>query len=169
MVKNEAQAQILRELFAFGGDLEHWLAEYPRGTSKLSPFVWMCIMGDAKGVEKTLKETPLEDRRELLEQRVTSMRFSLLILVIAVSKHPQTLHRYTSRPPHQMDHVGVIRVLLQYGASPNEREVTGKTGKCFVNMIGFAQYDILCSLLHLCLVQFATTALARMPQKIRLS
>lgn len=129
MVKNEAQAQILRELFASGGDLEHWWAEYPFKRSKLSRFVWLCIMGDAKGVENALSNTPLEDRRELLEKRVTSMRFPLLILTIASSKHPQTVHRYTARPPHQMDHIGVIRVLLQYGASPNEREVTGKTGK----------------------------------------
>ncbi len=176
MVKNEAQAQILRELFAAGGDFEHWLAEYPFGMSKLSRFVWLCILGDAKGVEKTLSKTPLEDRRELLEKRVTAMRFPLLILTIAFSKHPQMVHRYTGRPPHQMDHVGVFRVLLQYGASPNECEVTGKTGKCFVPK-WLTIYPIPCSLLYyLCrsdlslyrsLFQFATTVLVRTPQKIR--
>jgi hypothetical protein len=100
MVKDEAQAQILRELFAAGGDLLLWLAEYHVGMSKLSRFVWLCILGDAKGVEKTLSKTPLEDWRELLEKRVTAMRFPLLILTIAFSKHTQRVHRYTGRPPH---------------------------------------------------------------------
>lgn len=136
IVKNESQAQVLRHLFAAGGDLQLWLLEYPLGMSSLSPFVWMCIMGDAKGVENALKNTPLEDRRELLEKRATSMRFPLLILVIAVSKHPQTVHQYTSRPIDQMDHLGVVRVLLQYGARPNAQEATGKTGKfLFLNRL----------------------------------
>lgn len=129
LVQNgEAEAQILRDLFSAGGDLEHWMRESP---SVLSPFVWMCINGDHKAVEQVLKKSPRdgEERTQLLEQRVTSMRFTPLILTIAISKLPQTINRYSGRSISQMDHLGVVRILLQYGARPNAREVTGKTGK----------------------------------------
>lgn len=65
----------------------------------------------------------------MLEQRVSSMRFPPLLLTIAMSKHPNTIHYYTDRPVGQMDHVGVVRVLLKYAARPNAKEVTGKTGR----------------------------------------
>jgi len=120
MVSNEPTAQILRNLFAMGGDIVQQLIDYAMGRSKMSDFAWSCIVGDSKGVEKTLAETKgFQQRRKLLEQRLTVMRFPILIFVVAISKHKPLLHRYTSRPIEKMDHVGVFRILLQYGAKSN--------------------------------------------------
>ena len=137
--QGEAQAQILRNLFSDGGDLEHWMRYSP---SLLSPFLWMCINGDCKAVENVLKTTPRKERTQLLEQRVTAMRFTPLLLTIAMSKHPQTVNRYSGRCVSQMDHVGVVRILLQYGARPNAREVTGKTGKYSANEVLDTQLSV---------------------------
>ena len=130
----EPQRQVLRELFASGGDIEHHM----RPASGLTSFAWNCIMGDTKAVEQTLKTTLLlrskgqrqqkqKSLNELMEYRETSMRLPPLILTMALSKHKQLVNTYTTRNIADMDHVGVFRTLIKYGASPNSKDVTGKT------------------------------------------
>lgn len=121
------RGQILRDLFARGGDLEHWLRERP---NKLSAFQWMCFNGDVQGVTKILKRTPRQGDTlfHLVEARATSMRLPPLIYTISESKNQQMIAHYSGRSPSDMDHMGVVRVLLRYGARPNARDVTGKTG-----------------------------------------
>ncbi|CAB9507610.1 expressed unknown protein [Seminavis robusta] len=133
IVKNgEHQAQILRDLFNDCEDLENCLREYDQrhipSVTRMSPFVWNCIRGDRRAVETELKAlSTFEARTNLLEYRVTAMRMSPLIITIACSKHPKTVHFYTNQPVKLMKHVEVVRILLQYGASPNAKDVTGKT------------------------------------------
>jgi hypothetical protein len=128
----EPQRQVLRELFASGGDIEHHM----RPASGLTSFAWNCVMGDTKAVEQTLKTTLLlrskgqqkqKSLNELMEYRETSMRLPPLILTMALSKHKQLVNTYTTRNVADMDHVGVFRTLIKYGASPNSKDVTGKT------------------------------------------
>lgn len=125
---NEVQHQILRSLFSEGGDLEFSLNE----PDQLSAFCWLCVNGDKRGVERALKEAtknqPQQRLRELLEKRWTSMRLPPLLLTVAMSKHKATVNHYSGRNIQDMDHLGVFRVLLKYGARPNAKDVTGKTG-----------------------------------------
>ena len=89
-------------------------------------------MGDTKAVEKALKATSLRGQQpliELMEHRQTSMRVSPLILTVGLSKHKQTVSSYSKRKVSDMDHVGVFRALIRYGARPDAKDVTGKTGK----------------------------------------
>jgi hypothetical protein len=119
----EAKAQILRELFADGGDLTHWLQRNQPGMSR---FIFNCIMGDSQAVEDELKAAPtFEQRKKLMENRVSAMRLPALIMTLAASKYPRPDHRSVKK---RMNHVEVVRVLLRYGARPNAKEVTGKTG-----------------------------------------
>jgi hypothetical protein len=54
---------------------------------------------------------------------------SPLILIVGLSKHKQTVSSYSKRKASDMNHVGVFRVLIRYGARPDAKDVTGKTGK----------------------------------------
>jgi len=127
----EPERHILRDLFAMGGDIEHHMRE----TSGLTSFAWNCIIGDTKAVEKALKTALLRSKEqkqsltELLEYRETSMRVPPLILTVAMSKHKQTVNLHSKRNVRivDMDHVGVVRTLIKYGARPNSKDVTGKT------------------------------------------
>jgi hypothetical protein len=122
----EPQRQVLRSLFASGGDIEHHM----RPASGLSSFAWNCIMGDTKAVEQALKTTLLlgkESLKELIEHRETSMRLPPLILTVALSKHKKLVNTYSKRNVADMDHVGVFRTLIKYGARPNSTDITGKT------------------------------------------
>ena len=124
----EPHRQILRNLFAAGGDIEHHMI----GNSGLTPFSWSCVMGDTKAVENTLKATFLRGQQpliQLLEHRQTSMRIPPLLLTVALSKHKQTVSKYSKRKVADMDHVGVFRALIRYGARPDAKDVAGKTGK----------------------------------------
>ncbi|KAL7526296.1 hypothetical protein ACHAWF_001714, partial [Thalassiosira exigua] len=115
--------QILRELFAVGGDIESHL----RGG--LGPFARSCASGNAKAVEEAIKQTMegSEERMQLLERRETGMRLSPLMIAIAISKCKQYFSHLTGAMLASMDHVKVVRVLLKYGAKPDCRELTGKT------------------------------------------
>lgn len=129
--ENENKSQILRNLWSMGGDIEHWLRGYPHS---MPAFHFHCVNGDKRRVEAVLKGLSLDERFKLLEKRVTSMRLTALILTIAMSKHPNTTHQYTRYPIEDMDFIGVIQILLRYGARPNAKEVTGKTGKKLIKM-----------------------------------
>ena len=122
----EGEAQILRNLFASGGDLAHWIMRYPSG---MPSFVFNCIKGDSQAVEQELKATQtFEERRKLMELRTTSMRLSALLMTIAASKCTSIVNFYTALNVNQMKHTEVLRILLSYGARPNSKDVTGKTG-----------------------------------------
>ena len=70
----ESTRQILRSLFAQGGDLDSYLC-FKGG---FSPFGYACATGDVSKVENMLKvtETGSEERRQLLERRETGMKKS---------------------------------------------------------------------------------------------
>ena len=126
-----------------GGDIEHHMRE-PSG---LTSFAWKCIIGDTKAVEKALKTARLRSSKdhtqsltELLEYRETSMRVPPLILTVAMSKHKQTVKAYSQLNVRivdtvDMDHVGVVRTLIKYGARPNSKDVTGKTSKFYIEFV----------------------------------
>ncbi|CAB9507611.1 expressed unknown protein [Seminavis robusta] len=156
-----ASAQILRYLFADGGDLEQWWIGYRMPSSaysgkRLPAFAWNCIMGDHIAVRNELQAQPtFQDRRNVLEQRVTSMRMSPLILTIASSKNLDRVSQYTGRPTKLMNHVAVVGILLMYGASPNAKEVTGKTA-CHYGAGSHATKDTL-EMTDMCIRATATT------------
>ena len=121
----ESTRQILRSLFAQGGDLDSYLC-FKGG---FSPFGNACATGDVSKVENMLKvtETGSEERRQLLERRETGMRFSPLCLTTALYKSRQHVSMRLKIPVSQMDHVAVFKMLLKYGAAPDGKEATGKT------------------------------------------
>ena len=124
VMRGEPTRQILRDLFSVGGDLQSYLAY--RG---LSPFALMCCVGNAKGVEKALKETTAgsEERMHLLERRETGMRWSPLLFAVATSKCKPTIAAMTGTREAEMDHMNTVRILLLFGARPDCKELTGKT------------------------------------------
>jgi hypothetical protein len=122
----ESIRQILRSLFAQGGDLDSYLC-FKEGA--FSPFGYACATGDVSKVEHMLKvtETGSEERMQLLERRETGMRFSPLCLTTALYKSRQHVSMRLHIPVSQMDHVAVFKMLLKYGAAPDAKEATGKT------------------------------------------
>jgi hypothetical protein len=114
--------QWYRDLFASGGDL---YAHFTTGSSKppLSDFGMACIMGQIDMVTKMLKQVAAPDKQEamttMLETRETSLRFSPLLLLVTMGK---TLTRVS--PANQL---AVCKLLLQYGARVDAKDVGGKT------------------------------------------
>ncbi|CAB9507617.1 expressed unknown protein [Seminavis robusta] len=155
---SEGHRQILRQLFANGGDILHWLMEYRQqqrptknnsNKKRMSPLAWNCIKGDYRAVEQELKKA-----KKLMEQRFTSMRLSPLLLAISMSKHAPVIQTCTGTPVHEMKHVEVVRVLLLYGARPNAKDVTGKTA-CHYGAGGCATKDTL-SMCDMCVTATKT-------------
>ncbi|CAB9507616.1 ANK [Seminavis robusta] len=125
---SDSDRQILRELFSDGGDILLWLTMEFQKTTSTNSFLRNCVMGKPRAVEKELKMTPtLQGRMELLERRFTSMRLTPLVLTIAISKLPGFIQGCSGRPFEGMEHEEVVRILLQYGARPNSKDVVGKT------------------------------------------
>mmetsp|Transcript_12518 Transcript_12518/g.31525 ORF Transcript_12518/g.31525 Transcript_12518/m.31525 type:complete len:184 (+) Transcript_12518:82-633(+) len=118
----ESKRQILRNLFASGADIHF----YTTGDG-LTDFAYNCVKGDTKAVEKALKQASPESLVELLEYRQTSMRLSSLLLAVALSKHKAHVARGSNCDVAGMDHVGVVRTLIRFGARPGAKDVTGKT------------------------------------------
>ena len=91
-VKVESQRQILRNLFAAGGDIEHHLRN-----DGLTSFSWSCVKGDTTAIERRLKEASLKGKQaviQLIEYRQTSMRLTPLVLTAALSKCKQFVPWY---------------------------------------------------------------------------
>ena len=120
----EPYRQVLRELWSAGGDLESHLR-----FGGFSSFAMGFCLGDARSVKQMLRGTATgsEARRHLLERREAGMRFTPLILTIAVSKVKGYASQITGAREADMDHVGVVKTLLRYGARPDCKELTGKT------------------------------------------
>ena len=119
----ETKRQVLRNLWVMGGDIEHHL----RDRFGQNAFSTSCVMGNATAVEEMLQAEPLKERRLLMRFRETSMRLSLLLLVVALSNHKPVITTYFNCKMRDMDHVGVFRTLIKHGARPDANDVTGRT------------------------------------------
>ena len=111
-------------MFASGGDIHFYMTG-----DGLTDFAYNCVKGDIRAVEKALKRASPERLVELLEYRQTSMRLSSLLLAVALSKHKDHVARVSNCDVGGMDHVGVVRTLIRFGAHPGAKDVTGKTGE----------------------------------------
>ena len=127
---SESQCQVFRNIWTVGGDLEHLFSPDPMSPSArgFSPFALACATGNKKLVETLLKVCSEADtnRTQFLECRESAMRVSPLLIAIALAKHPGTVHAHTQYPKDEMDFAGVAKVLLQYGARPDVKDVAGK-------------------------------------------
>lgn len=120
-IKKERLAQVFRNIWTEGADISLHLQ-----AKAFTPFATACIKGDKGKVERMLKNAPTnEERTMMLERRESSFRATPLILTMGLAKHPHVVTAYTGAT--RMDHVGVARVLLKYGARPNVKDVAGKT------------------------------------------
>lgn len=125
VMRGEAKRQVLRELFGLGGDLESHMI----WGGGFTDFALMCCLGNARGVERALKQTEAgsDERMHLLERRETGCRLSPLLLTVALSKHKGICRRHHGVREEDMQHLKTVKVLLKYGARPDCRELNGKT------------------------------------------
>lgn len=116
--------QFYRDLFAEGGDMfEHLEAK------AMSKFAQACLTGQTQIVKAELEkadddsknEYPSDKLVQLLEFRETSMRLSPLLMMVSVAKSFQGA--YTGI---EVDHLEIAKLLLQYGARPQAKDVAGK-------------------------------------------
>jgi hypothetical protein len=128
--------QFYRDLFAEGGDIfEHLTAK------AISKFAFACVMGATEIVKAELEkadddsknEHPSEKLVQLLEFRETSMRLSPLLMMVSISKNIQ------GNNDMEREHLEVVKLLLQYGARPQAKDVVGKVSEhiCVVLLISF--------------------------------
>jgi hypothetical protein len=112
-----------RELYSIGGDIHKHATE-----GAFSELGTMCFIGGVKAahimIENVTKkiQQPYSRQKEmitLLEMRDTSLRLSPLLLIVSAGKN-------ASGQPY-MDHAGVAKILLKSGASPDAKDVLGKT------------------------------------------
>ena len=120
----ESTRQILRELFSQGADLGIQLVK-----RQYSSFAIGCASGNVKAVERFILATEKgsEERQQLLERRESGLRLSPLLIAVAHSKGKLHVSMAMGMQIKDMDHVGVVRMLLRHGARPDARELTGKT------------------------------------------
>jgi len=120
----EPSRQILRDMFSQGGDLSSYL-QY----QGFSTFGMYCASGNMSAVEQAIRATKQGSsaRMNLLERRESGVRLSPLLLTVALSKFKPSICSMTKARIEDMDHLGVIRVLLRHGARPDARDLTGKT------------------------------------------
>jgi hypothetical protein len=103
----------------------------------LSRFAIACISGKVEEVKRALKEVnlpgiPSKSLIDLLETRATSMRLSPLLLIVSMGKNLKfflSIGRDNSASSAQLyeNQMEVVKVLLQYGARPDAKDVVGKT------------------------------------------
>lgn len=113
-----------RKLFSCGGDI-HQHAE----SGAFSEIAFACIAGNVDVFQKALNKTldkvsqphsRSDQVKKVLESRETSLRLSPLLLIVSAGKH---MHGGGMR----MDHAKVAKLLLKAGASPDCKDVLGKT------------------------------------------
>lgn len=120
---NHAGKQVYRDLFAEGGDIAQC-----GQAGQISSFAVACAQGNVARIERMLKEADNDEVRpsdrliQLLETRETSMRLSPLLMIVSAGKNifPQTADLMRKQ-------IQVARILLKYGASPDAKDVCGKT------------------------------------------
>lgn len=124
-IMTEQAREAARTLFSIGGDISGHIER-----NAVSRFAMLCVVGDAKGVERVLRDVatldvgpPSQNAQliELTETRETSMRLSSLLLTVAAGKQ---IPEESGQP---LDHHGVVKILIRYGACPYAKDVVGKT------------------------------------------
>jgi len=105
------QTGVYRDLWAVGGDLNECMEE-----GAFPDFVMTCLCGNKEVVKSKLEES--NDVKALLEERHTSMRLSVLQIMVACCKNlPQFPEELTTE---------VVALLLKYGARPDARDLVGR-------------------------------------------
>jgi hypothetical protein len=130
-------SQFYRELFSAGGDINH-LADL--GLQPLSEFAKNCISGHVKEVKRALERAkeqsspeslsenhPPDALQRLLEKRETSLRLSPLLMIVSMGKNVHLEHDEAANRIVVENQVAVAKLLLEYGARPNAKDVCGKT------------------------------------------
>ena len=150
--------QFYREMFATGGDINH-LANL--GLGPLSDFAKYCISGQVELVKQTLERVahgnkdpdftaePVPELIKLLETRETALRLSPLMMIVSIGKNLESANGNRQ--------VQVAKLLLQYGARPDARDVCGKT-VCHYGMGAMATKMTL-NVVHLCMEAHPTSHL----------
>ena len=122
-IQSNEGREAAREMYSIGGDIHQHMVD-----DAVSEFGKMCALGSAGVVQHMINkvqknlERPnfmLEQMRMLLEGRDTSLRLSPLLLIVSVGKNLQS--------PMPVEHVEVAKLLLKSGASPDAKDVLGKT------------------------------------------
>ena len=122
-IQSNEGREAAREMYSIGGDIHQHMVD-----DAVSEFGKMCALGSAGVVQHMINkvqknlERPnfmLEQMRMLLEGRDTSLRLSPLLLIVSVGKNLQS--------PMPVEHVEVAKILLKSGASPDAKDVLGKT------------------------------------------
>ena len=122
-ITSYAKRDAARELFSIGGDINTDVTE-----GVCTEFGTMCLMGSYKVVQSKLNElfqkipqpySQQKELKELLEARDTSLRLTPLLLLVSVGKFVSA--------QGWMDPVTVATELLKAGASPDCKDVLGKT------------------------------------------
>jgi hypothetical protein len=142
------KAQFYRDLFAHGGDI-NLLADV--GMAPLSSFQKHCIFGNIPQVKSALeyasKKGP-DSLTELLESRETAMRQSPLMMIVSIGKNLDVPH--SLREEMDKNQVAVARLLLEYGARPDVRDVCGKT-VCHYGMGCMATLNMTVKICDMCI------------------
>lgn len=121
----ESKCQVFRTIWNNGGDISMLLQ-----TQSFSSLAMDCITGKKQQVQARLHQaatTPASLLTALLERRESCFRIPPILLVIGLAKHKPFVQSVTGIHPNHMDHEGVAKVLLQYGARPDAKDVAGKT------------------------------------------
>jgi len=118
-------AQFYREMFACGGDINH---HADQGLRQISIFAKHCISGNVKEMKRLLDQAagssngpPSPALIQLLERRETSLRLSPLLMLVSIGKNLQMPGSSAD------DQIQAAKLLLEYGARPDARDVCGKT------------------------------------------
>mmetsp|Transcript_16934 Transcript_16934/g.26420 ORF Transcript_16934/g.26420 Transcript_16934/m.26420 type:complete len:539 (-) Transcript_16934:176-1792(-) len=121
-----AKRQIMRELWAIGGNIDTWASGTVEGKTDEEKLAIFCAMGLTAAVEKLLVGTTAGsgERQRLLETRHSSTRLSPLM--IAVATHNKVKFA-GGRGSIELDFVALVSLLLKYGADPTAQDVAGKT------------------------------------------
>lgn len=118
-----------RELYSIGGDIHKHAVE-----DAMSMFGKLCLFGSAAAIQRMLDEkrdklaqpySTKEEMKVMLETRDTSLRLTPLLLLVSAGKN--LAGGGGGIPSAMIDHVGVAKVLLKYGARPDAKDVLGKT------------------------------------------
>ena len=125
-----SDAQFYRHMFAIGGDI-HKI--FDLNMEPLSLFAKNCLVGVVEYVRETLErvagksqdktQEPSSELIELLERREAAMRFTPLLMLVSMGKNIglSTDKRLRNRQ------IEVAKLLLQYGARPDAKDICGKT------------------------------------------
>jgi hypothetical protein len=126
-IDNPEHQQFYREIFSQGGDL----AECFGTPGFISEFGTLCALGDVPRVKALLEAAdapdlphPSRELTELLETRETSMRLTPLLMTVSVGKNIEFGNDSAELGRNQLK---VAELLLEYGARPDAKDVTGKT------------------------------------------